>query len=258
MKTVLYIHGVAGNSDDNIYKALVDFYKNKFDFKVIAVQLDKLYTDVSETQKQIDSVIKENDVKILVGESLAGFYISCCNTNARKILINPCMHPSLVINFIRDDKTGEQIEIEEKVLSDWEYLESLKHNSVINIVGNESAPIFKNDFFDFLLLDDEEYSNKVKFLNDPFWNLLGNKEIKVSGEIKNIQLIELPEFNNEPFCRFWVNGEECVIIPRIYQKYFKYLKINSQVIFHAVQDKIDKLCFFNYLISIIPENGEAL
>ncbi|MCQ2591324.1 MAG: hypothetical protein MJ188_00950 [Treponema sp.] len=123
MTTVLYIHGFNGNPKGGTFEGLVEFFKSKTDYQVISFPFPDLHLDVQKTQKQIENYIDENNVSILVGASLGGFYTLCCKKNVFKIAINPCMLPSKEIPILKDRNTGKPVFIEDSVLNAWKSLE---------------------------------------------------------------------------------------------------------------------------------------
>ncbi len=259
MTKILYIHDYNGNTNENFFKLLENFYKDKPDFSIHPYVFDKLVKNAKETKEQIESLIEENNIRILIGEGLGGFYAACSECEVRKILINPCMHPSVLMNFILNNETGEKNQVEDSILKDWENMECWQHNSTITILTNDNSSIFENDFLSFIFLADSEYKAKIEILRNPFYGLKGIKKLKFSGEISNIQLIKFPEFHcsitNDYVCRFWVNRQECIVAPELYRKYFSYLKLGNQICFQAIKSCDYNSCvFFDFLISVLPEN----
>lgn len=123
MKTVLYIHGFNGNPKGGTYDGLVSFFKDKTEYRVISFPFPELHTDAEKTQKEIERYIDENDVSILTGASLGGFYTLTCRRSVFKVAINPCMLPSHEIPLLKDRNTGASVTISTNVLKKWRELE---------------------------------------------------------------------------------------------------------------------------------------
>ena len=123
MKTVLYIHGFNGKAKGGTYDGLVSFFKDKPEYRVISFPFPELHTDAEKTQKEIERYIDENDVSILTGASLGGFYTLTCKRPVFKIAINPCMLPSHEIPLLKDRNTGTSVTVSTNVLKKWQKLE---------------------------------------------------------------------------------------------------------------------------------------
>ena len=109
MKNILYIHGL--NSD-----------KNSYTFKTLKSGLKDYnwYTDTfdllnpSVATKQIDDIIKRKNITTIVASSLGAFYGLNVRASLAKILINPCMKPSIEIPKLADNVDVEVFDKMEK------------------------------------------------------------------------------------------------------------------------------------------------
>ncbi len=206
MKTVLYIHGFNGNPKGGTYEGLCSFFAGKPDYKVISFPFPKLHTDASETQNQINHLIKTYNVKILVGASLGGFYALCCKKSVFKIAINPCMVPSKEIPLLKDRNTGKSIYIEENVISKWKELEKYQlpksSKNAFGIFGKEDATFHFDENHNFEPLFRKYFPSDNHFLdseNSVFVegeHSLNQESIKIGME-KAIQYFEMLE---KPLC----------------------------------------------------------
>lgn len=169
MKTVLYIHGFNGNPKGGTFDGLVKYFSTKEDYQVISFPFPKLHTDVEETQKEIERLIEENNVQILIGASLGGFYTLCCKKSVKKIVINPCMIPSVEIPMLKDRITGEPIHIEEKVLNSWRTLEKfdlpLEFKNAAGIFGKQDKTFHYDENNNFSPLFKEKFSDKITLID---------------------------------------------------------------------------------------------
>ena len=113
MKNILYIHGL--NSDKNSYtfKTLKSGLK---DYNWYTDTFDLLNTDV--TIQQIEDIIKTNNISTVVASSLGAFYGLNVRDSLAKILINPCMKPSIEIPKLADNVDVEVFDkMEENIYS---------------------------------------------------------------------------------------------------------------------------------------------
>ena len=97
-KNILYIHGL--NSDKNSTTFLT--LKSHFlDFEWHTETFDLLNPSVAT--KQIDDIIKRKNITTIVASSLGAFYGLNIRNSLAKILINPCMKPSIEIPKLADN-----------------------------------------------------------------------------------------------------------------------------------------------------------
>ncbi len=170
MKTVLYIHGFNGKAKGGTYDGLVSFFKDKPDYRVISFPFPELHTDVEKTQQQIERYIDENDISILVGASLGGFYTLTCRRPVFKVAINPCMLPSREIPLLKDRDTGAPVHVGPDVLAMWKKAEEYD----LPADCKQAAGIFgkQDETFHY----DENHNYK------PFFEqLFGNNAVLVEG-----------------------------------------------------------------------------
>lgn len=105
MKNILYIHGL--NSDKNSYtfKILKSSLK---DYNWYTDTFDLLDTDA--TTHHIEEIIRTNQITTVVASSLGAFYGLNIRDSLAKILINPCMKPSIEIPKLADNVNVEAFE----------------------------------------------------------------------------------------------------------------------------------------------------
>lgn len=90
----LFIHGFNGSSNSRTGAGVRKTLKDKCnviipDFNIIMIE---------ETLSKIDEIVKNENIQLLVGTSLGAFYVLYYKTTLPKIIINPCMKPSLVVS----------------------------------------------------------------------------------------------------------------------------------------------------------------
>ena len=98
MKNILYIHGL--NSDKNSYtfRTLKSGLK---DYNWHTDTFDLLNVDVAT--QHIEEIIEANNISMVVASSLGAFYGLNIKNSLAKILINPCMKPSIEIPKLADN-----------------------------------------------------------------------------------------------------------------------------------------------------------
>lgn len=261
VKNVLYVHGFNGNPKGGTYEGLVEFFKDKPEYQVISFSFPKLHTDVNETQKQIEALVDKYDVKLLIGASLGGFYTLCCERPVRKIVINPCMLPSVEIPLLKDRETGCSIHIEENVLQEWKALEKYElkdeYKRAVGIFGKQDTtfhygenhnfkPLFENKRFGLSLETDGKHSLEVnEIVKIMKYALFSSGEIKkFSGRIENLRIRKMPDSElwetEESFCQFWIDDVEFLVVPYVYEKYKTIFREDSCIEFYADSGTVNK------------------
>ena len=106
MKTnALYIHGFMGNPKGGTFETLTKALSN---WNIHSIPFPDLHTDISKTQQIIKSYCKENNIEMLIGASLGAFYVLQYEDIIDKLVINPCMYPSIEIPKQKDRKIDYQ------------------------------------------------------------------------------------------------------------------------------------------------------
>ena len=113
-KNALYIHGFMGNPKGGTFETLNKTLKN---WNVHSIPFPDLHTDILKTQRLIKAYCKENDIEMLIGASLGAFYVLQHEDIIDKLVINPCMYPSVEIPKLKDRTTGDPIVLSKEVLS---------------------------------------------------------------------------------------------------------------------------------------------
>ena len=153
MKNILYIHGL--NSDKNSYtfKILKSSLK---DYNWYMDTFDLLDTDA--TTHHIEEIIRTNQITTVVASSLGAFYGLNIRDSLAKILINPCMKPSIEIPKLADNVNVEAFEkMEDDIYSN---IDSELRMCTYSVFGD------RDELFDY---------------SEMFTQLYGKNFIRVSG-----------------------------------------------------------------------------
>ncbi|MBQ3921860.1 MAG: hypothetical protein II707_01090 [Spirochaetales bacterium] len=92
MHNILYIHGFNSSGNSNTVRNLRSMFLG---YNIYFDTFDLL--DLDGTQDKIHQLMKEYRIDILIGSSFGAFHVLMCDTNETKIVINPCMYPSVEI-----------------------------------------------------------------------------------------------------------------------------------------------------------------
>ena len=110
MNRVLFVHGYNGNPNGETATSIRHYFEANGD-KFVSALFD--LTDYDRTIKEIRSLIRENRINIIVGHSMGAFYTMALNDDeCFKVVINPCMYPSIEIPLIDSDIANDKEWIE--------------------------------------------------------------------------------------------------------------------------------------------------
>ena len=96
MIKILYVHGYHGNPNGGSFQKLSK-YAAEADFGGEQVEMHSIDYDAEhpfESVRALKQYYYENDIDLIIGSSLGGFLAACCDW-ARRIVVNPCMYPSV-------------------------------------------------------------------------------------------------------------------------------------------------------------------
>lgn len=101
-KKLLYIHGFRSSAQSS---TILNIKANYHDVEVHA--FDVTHHPV-ESIKKIEDYIADNDIDILAGTSLGGFYTLCAKVDIPKIAVNPAIAPEDSLSVLPE--IGEEVE----------------------------------------------------------------------------------------------------------------------------------------------------
>jgi predicted esterase YcpF (UPF0227 family) len=110
--TAVFVHGFNGSHNSTTGRVIKDFLSDYVD----VVTDDFNLLSPSDTLRKIDRLVTDNHADILIGISLGAFY-TLAYYSMPKIVINPCMFPSVEIPKLDSS-------IDSKVIEEWKSLES--------------------------------------------------------------------------------------------------------------------------------------
>ena len=92
MHNILYVHGFNSTGNSNTVRNLRSMFLG---YNIYSDTFDLL--DLDGTQNKIHQLMKDYRIDILIGSSFGAFHVLMCDTNETRIVINPCMYPSVEI-----------------------------------------------------------------------------------------------------------------------------------------------------------------
>lgn len=95
MKNVLYLHGLGSGANTTTASVLKNIMKN---YNIVTVDL---YHDIDMSMDIIYNAIEQNNIDIIIGTSLGGYFTLITKFSGIKIAINPVLKPSVdLVQFI--------------------------------------------------------------------------------------------------------------------------------------------------------------
>ena len=169
MGNVLYIHGFNGSPDGSMGSFVKEYFREE---KVIAPQFELL--DCEKTLSEIRQIVHAEDIRIIVAQSLGGFYALAFNEEtALKIVVNPCMYPSVAI------PTLSETEIPKRVVSQFQSIEEKTYSHVDGIVAQTTFGIFgdRDELFSYLDMFKKIYGTNSIGKTDNFLTVSGSHSL---------------------------------------------------------------------------------
>ena len=90
-----------------------------------------------------DTIYLSKNIDVLIGASLGAFYVLQYKDTIDKLVINPCLYPSIEIPKLKDRATGNPIILSNKVLSDFREME--KYEDIPETQKPRTFGIFAKD-----------------------------------------------------------------------------------------------------------------
>ena len=163
-KNALYIHGFMGTPKGGTFLALEKYFQ---DWKIHSIPFTELHTDTNKTKELIKIYCKDHDINILIGASLGAFYVLQHDELIDKIVINPCMYPSIELLKLRDRETGTPFSFDNKVMEDFKKMEKyldIKEEQKMRVFGifaKDDELFHYQNKFDELFGDKNRTSNSI-------------------------------------------------------------------------------------------------
>src|SRR5574344_1197632 len=149
--SALFIHDVTETRDSNTERAVRNFFANSID--VISEDFD-LFSPTATLEK-INTLVSKYNIGLLIGNSLGAFYVLAFYS-MRKIVINPCMFPSIEIPQVYK-------KVNEKSISEWKIIESKMYNNIDGEDREYTAGLFSqnDEFFSYKKIFDKKYGRSI-------------------------------------------------------------------------------------------------
>ena len=112
---ILYIYGYGSNPWDSSTKKVVKEVVGELGFELVSIEYDQEDPDMGLTM--LEKYIRDHKIKYVIGHSLGGFMTLCLMSNVKKIVINPCMKPSIELPKLEKISNGTLHQYE--VLEGW-------------------------------------------------------------------------------------------------------------------------------------------
>lgn len=114
-KNLLYIHGLNSSANSTTARLVKQYLGDKFNIYTHTWNLTQ-----PGVEKDINKFVADNNISIVIASSLGAFYALAITDSVAKILINPCMHPSVEVpklTKISNDQIKQFEKLETEVYS---------------------------------------------------------------------------------------------------------------------------------------------
>ena len=98
MKRILYIHGFMSSARSS---TIVRMKKQWVDFEIVAFDVNH---HPLESIDKIEQFVRNNNVDLLMGTSLGGYYVLAADANIPKLAVNPVINPTTSLD--REEMLG--------------------------------------------------------------------------------------------------------------------------------------------------------
>lgn len=148
MKKILYIYGYGSDANSSTSANLQSVLGNGFDVR--SVNYDQLHP--KKAIKQLSEIVDDGNYDAVIGSSLGGYYTLQLKANVKKVVINPCMVPSIEL-----PKLGCDIQTAQKFK---EYETYSKADNVLGLFGDHDELIdYKEKFSQEVSRNVHEFSS---------------------------------------------------------------------------------------------------
>ena len=157
-QSALFIHDVNETCNSGAERAVKNFFADRI--TVITGDFDVF--SPAATLEKIDSLVAKYTIDLLIGTSLGAFYV-LAYYSMRKIVINPCMFPSVEIPKLHKN-------VNENSISEWKTIESKIYNDIDGEDREYTAGLFfqNDEFFSDKNFFDKKYGQSISIPGDRY------------------------------------------------------------------------------------------
>ena len=134
-KRILFIYGFGG-SPDSTFCRLIREALPEDEYDVLCPEYPQ--EDVEKSISLLEDFIKQEHCDLVMGTSLGGFFTLCLSTSLPRVVINPCMKPSVELPKLKTRPDHPDDKLASKVMID----ACRKHEDEVNLRLKNSS--FKN------------------------------------------------------------------------------------------------------------------
>lgn len=161
---MLWIHGFSGRPDNDI---VMSMRKHNPQYDIFSIEVD--HHAIASVEK-INNYIRNNEVDIVAGTSLGGYYAMCADFDGPKIVVNPVVDPLrdlrqfLGTNTYKPGRPDGQLvfEFTEDMLMEFGLLEPQSLEKVIchytahdGLLGESIKDEYSDRFYSLQLIDED-------------------------------------------------------------------------------------------------------
>lgn len=96
---ILFIYGFGGNPDSTFCRLIREALAQWSEYQVLCYEYPQ--HDCQQAKEFLEGVIARENIDVVVGTSLGGFITLALDTDKRKVVLNPCMRPSVELPLLK-------------------------------------------------------------------------------------------------------------------------------------------------------------
>lgn len=166
-KKILYVYGYGSNPKESFTMKELSKVINNLGYNLVSIEYDQ--NNPNNGLKTLEKYIRDNKIKYVIGHSLGGFITMCIDENVKKIVINPCMKPSIELPKI-SNISNESINYY-KSLENWLNTGIGQIEEVIGLFGDHDELIdyydsFKNQYASAYRINSDHRPKAIDYTED--------------------------------------------------------------------------------------------
>lgn len=132
MKKILYIHGFGSDKNSSTGQYIKELLKDKYEVLVETWDL----TDPRNTSEKINKYVADNHISLVIASSLGAFYALSITDSVARMVINPCMNPSVELPKITQISQAVKDEFDFLKMEQDDYIDWEMRAVTFGIFGN--------------------------------------------------------------------------------------------------------------------------
>ena len=145
MNKILYIYGYGSDPKQSSTMKVMRSVMKELGYELVSVEYNQNEPDTGF--EQLESFIRKNNIKYVIGHSLGGFFALCLISDVKTIVINPCLKPVDELGKLGFNAPDKYIRIQKWMYSGLDQPWCYQIQDVLGIFSdNDELFSYRNDF----------------------------------------------------------------------------------------------------------------